>query len=283
MILITGATGRTGGALLSLLQRRGQARRALTRDPEKAARALPPGTEIVRGDLTDPASLRRAARGADSVFLLWPSGDDERAAESVAALASEVGRIVYLSTIGVPADPSSATDPITASHAHLEHLIGDCASEWTFVRSGGMAANTLGWADGIRTESVVREAFGGVPRPLVHERDLAEIAALALTEDGHVGRHHDITGPQVVTGEQQVAAIATAIGRPLRLESLSRDDAVDRLSGSGFPRATVEQMVDAWSRMIDDPEPPTPDFHAVTGHPGTPFAQWARDHRADFA
>jgi uncharacterized protein YbjT (DUF2867 family) len=149
------------------------------------------------------------------------------------------------------------------------------------VRAGGLAASTLAWADDIRSDGVVREPFGGVARALVHERDIAAVAALALTEAGHAGHRYEVTGPEVVTAEQQVEAIADAIGRSLRLESLTREEARGRLLEKMGDEATVDGMLDTWARMVGDgPTPPTGTFERVIGRRGTTYAQWARDHRA---
>lgn len=281
MILVTGATGKIGRRLVDELVETGADFRALVRNPANAG--LPAGVKLVEGDLRDPASVERALGGVDAVFLLWALADVESAPEVVAAIERHALRIVYLSAIGVPDEPDVELDPILDSHRRLERLIESSSLEWTFVRAGGLAGNTLGWADDIRSDGVVREPFGGVARALVHERDIAAVAALALTEDGHAGQRYEVTGPEVVTAEEQVAAIADAIGRPLRLESLTREQARGRLLTMMGDEATVDGMLDAWARMIaDGPTPPTGTFERVAGRRGTTYQQWARDHAADF-
>ncbi len=78
------------------------------------------------------------------------------------------------------------------------------------------AANALIWADQIRAGDVVRWPYGAAVRSLVHERDLASVARIALTEDGHDGARYVRTGPSRLTQAEQVLAIGTAISRQLR-------------------------------------------------------------------
>ncbi len=281
MILVTGATGKTGRQLVDVLHAAGKDVRALARTPQSAA--LPDGVDVVRGDYADPASLEPALDGVDAVFLLWSTGTDETAPAVVDLLARHASRVVYLSAMGIPDDPADATDSILASHRRLELLVERSGVDWTFLRAGGLAGNTLGWAPEIRAEGVVREPFGGVPRALVHERDIAVVAAKALTEDGLVGRRLELSGPEIVSGEQQVQAIADAIGRPLRLEALSRDQAIERMTAFAGDAAIAAGMVDAWAQMVEHPVAPTTTFEDVVGRTATSFGQWARDHAADFS
>lgn len=281
MILVTGATGKIGRRLVDELVETGAGFKALVRNPTDAG--LPAGAELIEGDLRDPGTVEQALGGVDAVFLLWPLADFQPAPEIVAAIERHARRIVYLSAIGVPDDPDVELGPILDLHRRMERLIESSGLEWTFVRAGGLAGNTLGWADDIRSDGVVREPFGGVARALVHERDIAAVAALALTEDGHAGQRYEVSGPEVVTAEQQVDAIADAIGRPLRLEPLTREQARGRLLERMGDEATVDGMLDTWASMIrDGPAPPTGTFERVIGRRGTTYAQWARDHAADF-
>jgi uncharacterized protein YbjT (DUF2867 family) len=270
-----------GRRLVDELVETGADFRALVRSPAKAG--LPAGVELVEGDLRDPASVEQAVGGVDAAFLLWALAEFEPAPEVVAAIERHARRIVYLSAIGVPDDPDIELDPILDSHRRMERLIESSSLEWTLVRAGGLAGNTLGWADDIRSDGVVREPFGGVARALVHERDVAAVAAVALSEDGHAGQRYEVTGPEVVTAQEQVEAIADAIGRPLRLDALTREQARGRLLTMMGDEATVDGMLDAWARMIaDGPTPPTGALERVTGRRGTTYEQWARDHVADF-
>ena len=284
-VLVTGATGRVGRALVDELRTRGVPVRALVRAP--VVGALPAGVDARRGDLGDPGTVREAADGARAAFLLWPTGsvDDDRTAAVVAALA-RTGHVVHLSARGVADGPSDdELGPILASHRRVERLLRGSGARWTSVRGGGFASNTLAWAADVRSSSVVRAPYGGIPRPYVHERDLAAVAALALTGDARSrldGATPEVTGPRTVSGREQVDALAAALGRPLRLEALDWDAARQDLLDTGVDPVTADSMLDTWWAMVAEPERPTDTVPRLLGRPALSYEQWARDHAEDF-
>jgi uncharacterized protein YbjT (DUF2867 family) len=233
MILVTGATGSVGRAVVAELTARGEAVRAMTRDP--GATALPTGVDVVRADLADPASLAPHLGDVSAVFLIWPFTDPAVAAstalEVAKVLAARVPRIVYLSAQAADGQPASFW-------AIVEGAIEASGAEWTFLRPVGFAANTLIWADQIRSGDVVRWPYGDAARSLVHERDLAEVAVRALTGRGHTGARYVLTGPARVTQVEQVRTIGRAIGRDLRWVEQPREEALRALTdGSGTARS----------------------------------------------
>jgi uncharacterized protein YbjT (DUF2867 family) len=278
MILVTGATGRVGGSVLSLLRGKDVAVRALVRDPQRAT--LPEGVEAVRGDLSDPASLGSALDGIDSVFLVWPTiAADHAAPTIITEIAKRSRRIVYLSANGVSEE---TTEGILGSHARLERLIEGSGLEWTFLRPSGFAANTLGWAEQIRSEGVVRWVHGAARRALIHERDIAAVGVLALTEDGHAGAKYVLTGPQAITQVEQAHAIGRAIGRSVRFEELAPAVARQGMLAS-LPPQVVDSILAAHADMVVHPEPVTTTVERLTGMPAHGFAEWAADHAAEFS
>lgn len=285
-ILVTGATGRIGGQVVTQLAGSGVAVRALTRDPgsDRALAGTGDEVEVVAGDLAEPDSVEPALKGVDAVFLVFPSVAADAAAP---ALVDAFGarRIVYLSAYGVPDDPHTGpTDPdgsIVGSHAYVERLIAGSGAPWTFLRSSGFASNTLAWADQIRAGDVVCWFHGAATRALIHERDLAAVAVRALLDDGHHGAAYHLTGPEQLTQVQQVHAIGEAIGRPLRFVELAPSAAREELLG-GLPRGMVDGIIEGHRAMVDTPEPVTGAVAELIGRPALPFAQWARDHAVDF-
>jgi uncharacterized protein YbjT (DUF2867 family) len=268
MILVTGATGKVGRHVVTGLVERDAAVRALVRDPDAAG--LPDDVEVVSGDISDPRGVAEHLDGVAAVFLLWPFFGDDGAAEVVETLASEAGRIVYLSAEAAGGRPDSFW-------AAIEDAVARSATEWTFLRPTGFAANTLMWADQIRESGVVRWPYGRAARSLIHERDIAEVAVRTLAEEGHVGARYVLTGPEAITQAEQVRAIGEAIGREVRWEELSREDAEKQLKGS-----VPETALDTWASFVDSPEVVTSTVENVTGAPARPFAEWARDHADDF-
>nr|BEK68932.1 NAD(P)H-binding protein [Kitasatospora purpeofusca] len=277
-ILVTGATGRVGGSAVAQLHAAGVPVRALVRGEAD----FPEGVRAVRGDLGDPASLGAALEGVDAVFLVWPFLGAEGAAEVIDAIGKHARRVVYLSSAGVGDGKDAPGDPITAFHTELERLIEHSGLEWTALRPTGFASNTLGWAEELRATGAVRAPLAQLARPLIHEADIAAVAVRALTTDTLLGARPLLTGPELVTQEQQVALIGEAVGRPLRFEEITPAEAAERMRAAGWPAELVAAVLPAQTAMLDRPEPVNDAVERITGIPARAFREWAVDHAADF-
>jgi uncharacterized protein YbjT (DUF2867 family) len=278
-ILVTGATGSVGGSLVRQLVAAGHAVRALTRHPDSAAaRSFPPDVEVVRGDFDDPPSLRPAFRGVDRMHLVAMGGTLDRGEEILAlAHAAGVRRLTHLGHDDFSRDDD---DPLEADHRTLRRAIERSGLEWTHLFPGEFMTNTWEWAGSIRTESVVRAPFPRWNSSMVHEADVAAVAAVALTEDGHAGRTYMPTGPAPIRRVDAVRAIAAAIGRDITFVELTPDEARER-----YLPLYGEQVTEWFLEMGRNPETNAtvlPDVADVTGRPGRTFAQWAIEHANDF-
>lgn len=276
-ILVTGATGTVGRQVVSQLLDTGGDVRALVRDPDSAD--LPGGVELLRGDLSDPATLTAALHGVGAVFLVWPFTSPEAAtdiAPAVVEVIAEQGRrIVYLSAEAVGSEPESFW-------AQLERLVEHSAAEWTILRPTGFAKNTLMWAEQIRTDGVVRWPYAKAARSLIHEADIAAVAVRALTEHGHSGKTYVLTGPQALTQTEQVHAIGEAIDRPLRFAEIPREQARPGLVAAFGDEAFADSALDAWAAFVTEPERVTPTVQETTGNRARTLRDWASDHADDF-
>ena len=279
-ILVTGATGNVGGQVVSQLLDTGAPVRALVRDPDYGG--LPDGVEVVRGDLSAPDTLDAPLEGVETVFLVWPFLTVEAAPAVLDAVKRHARRIVYLSSMGVRDDLERQADPINQFHADMERLIEQSGLEWTFLRPSGFATNTLGWAEQIRADGAVRAPYGAMARSLIHERDIASVAVRALTDDGHAGATHVLSGPEVLTQVEQVPAIGEAIGQPLRFEELSRETARQGMIAAWGDPSTVDGMLGAGAAFVMQPERVTSTVEEVTEAPAHTFRQWVTDHADDF-
>lgn len=278
MILVTGATGKVGGAVVTQLHAAGVPVRALVRGESD----LPEGVEAVHGDLGDPTSLGTALDGVDSVFLVWPFLSAVGASDVIDAIGKHARRVVYLSSAGVGGEKEKPGEAITMFHTELERLIEASGLEWTALRPTGFASNTLGWAEEVRTTGAVRAPLGRLARPLIHEADIAAVAVQALTTNSLLGARPLLTGPALVTQKQQVALIGEAIRRPVRFEEIGLDEAAEQMKAAGYPAELVEAVLPAQAEMIDDPEPVNDEVERITGTPARSFRAWAVDHAADF-
>jgi uncharacterized protein YbjT (DUF2867 family) len=279
VILVTGATGNVGRHVVSQLLHMGAVVRALARDPASAS--LPSGVDVVRGDLSAPDTLDARLTGVDAVFLLWPGLTADLAPAVLDVVRKHVRRIVFLSSLGIRDDLEQQPDPINALHADIEHVIEQSGLEWTFLRPGGFATNTLWWTPQIRAGGVVRWVYGACARASIHERDIASVAVRVLTSDGHGGAKYLLTGPQALTQVEQVHIIGGVIGRPLRFEEISPEAMRSQLL-TWLPPAVVDGALTYWARLVREPELVSPTVEEITGAPARSFREWVIDHAGDF-
>ncbi|WP_237047863.1 SDR family oxidoreductase [Lentzea guizhouensis] len=269
-ILVTGASGKVGRHVVAGLLQAGVRVRALVRDPATAR--LPGGVEVVAGDLHVPATVDAAARGTDAAFLLWPGFSADGAAQTVEALARHVRHLVHLSAARLQRDDG----PMPGVWADVEDLVAVSGTSWTFLRAGGFAANTLEWAEQIRHGDVVELPFPDAARSLVHERDIADVAVRALLDPALADSAFPVTGPQVLTQREQVAAIGSAIGRELTVREQSPEAARRAYAAvlGGLRRRRAGPLGDAGrapgardGRRATRPRPTGPDVRGVGGGP----------------
>lgn len=275
-ILVTGARGVVGGAVLSGLLAAEETVRASSRNPEPGE--LPDGVEVVRADLTEPTSLPDALAGVRKVFLYaHPQAAGEFA---MAAHKAGVEHVVLLSSSSV-LFPGADSNPIALRHIAVERALEEAGLDWTFVRPGYFATNSLRWRS-IRTERVLRTAFPEATTSPVHERDIAAIAVRALLDDAHRGCAYPVLGAGPLTTREQVAAIAEALGEPVRLDEVDVDTYRRDLL-TQLPEFMVERLVQTRGQVPQLPaELGTDAVPEVLGRPALTFAEWARDHAADF-
>lgn len=277
-ILVIGATGRIGRQVVSELLSTDAQVRALSRNPAEAG--LPTEVEVVRGDLTAPASLDDALEGVDAVFLLW-TAPAEAVPAAVDRIAKQARRVVFLSSPHQTPHPFfQQPNRMAVMHADIERSIEASGLEWTFLRPGMFAANTLlWWAPQIRAGNVVRWPYGDAPTAPVHERDIAAVAVRALSETGHNGKDYVLTGPESLTQREQVVTIGEVIGRPLRFDEMTPDEARNEFKA---PPPVVNMLLNAWAAALGQPAFVTSRIEEITGRPARTFRGWVTDHAGEF-
>ncbi|MFE1547745.1 NAD(P)H-binding protein [Streptomyces sp. NPDC058718] len=276
MILVTGATGNIGSALLKELHAYGAGPlRGLTRD---AARAVfPEGVEVVEGDFAEPASLKPALEGVRSLFLvsrLGPDADVLRAARQAG-----VEHVVLVSSITVQSHPHLGP---AAENLAVEQLLKESGMVWTILRPTQFASNALMWAASIRERESVRAPYADTALPTIHPADIASVARVALTEPGHQGRTYALTGPEPVSARQQTEAIAEALGRDVPFAEISRREA-HALMTAVFGEEAADAVLDVTGGDVNDELLTVRDtVSQITGTPARPFRQWASENAAAF-
>ncbi|MDP9849574.1 NAD(P)H-binding protein [Streptosporangium lutulentum] len=269
-ILVTGATGTVGRHVVGELVQAGRRVRALTRNPVRAD--LPAGVEVVAGDLTVTDSLVPALDGVTAVHLITFGGDDYgslRNGQEIVELAVKAG-VRKVTVLG-------GWDEGT-----LEPAVRTCDLDWTFLQMTEFMANALQWAEAVRTEGTVREPFADATTAMVHEADIAAVAARALVEEGHAGKTYGLTGPERLSTRDKVRLIGEAIGREIRFVELTEEQAREKMAAEGQPEEMIEFLVNVFGNVPEEPNIVNSTVETVTGRPARTFAQWAAEHAGAF-
>jgi uncharacterized protein YbjT (DUF2867 family) len=282
LVLVTGATGRLGGAVLGELVDAGVPVRALVRSEESAG-AFPAGVEVVTGDLSEPESLDAALSGVDSVFLVW-AAPPATAPAVVDRLAAHVQRVVFLSAPHRTPHPFfRQPNPLATLYADIEGRIGAAGLGSTVVRPGMLASNALlWWAPTIRDGGTVRWPYAAAETAPVDDRDVAAVAARTLYEDGHDGGDYVLTGPESLSQEAQVRTIGRVLGREVPFQELTPEE-FRRETAATWPAPVVDMLMSAWDATLGVPAYVTSTVADVLGRPARTFGEWAADHAAAFA
>jgi uncharacterized protein YbjT (DUF2867 family) len=277
LTVVFGARGNVGRHVAAGLQAAGQQVRVTSRNPATAG--FEAGMQVAAADLEDPGTLPAALAGAGGVFLYArPAGVQGFVR---AARAAGIRHVVVLSSAAV-VSAGAGHNPIAREHGAVELAIEQSGMEWTFIRPGMFAGNTRWWwAEPVRVAGTVRIPYPQAQTAPVHEKDIAALAVTALAEPGHGHQAYSVYGPQSLTLQRQVGQISDAIGRAIRVEVISRAQALAELGLTMSP-AGADTILRAWEAGNGVPARTSVIVEKITGRPARTFAQWAADHAGDF-
>ena len=280
MILVTGPTGKVGQALTQALQAKGAAFKALARSDASAKTLEAQGVAIVRGDLSN---LGPALKGVDTLFLLSSSPDPypQEAPAVAAAKAAGLKRIVKLSALGASADSANG---FFRGHARVERLLEDSGLEWTSLRPSFFMQNWIVYnAHAVKAGQPVYGNTGDGRMGVIDTRDIAAVAAAALTEDGHQGRVYELTGPEPLSNAQAAAKLSKVLGREVAFVPVPDQGAYQAMLGMGMPAdyawslTTLNQAVRRGAADVA-----TQTVELVTGQPPRSLDAFFQEHADAF-
>jgi uncharacterized protein YbjT (DUF2867 family) len=276
-ILVTGARGNVAAHVIPELRKRGFAVRAMSRTIDPSA--LPDGVDAIRGDVYETDAVDAALKGVENLFLVVPPQGMLTITRNVVRGAREarVRHIVMMTSLSIE----------DADHLEMGRELSACEEQiiasgiaWTFLRPGDFTTNCYRWLPEIHATGRVLSGYGNYPTAPIDPADIAAVAVEALTQSGHEGAIHSLTGPEQITPEEQTQVIAALIGRPLRFEIATVEEAVAILQRLGVAEDRARDTV-AGLRRPDLPwSVPRPTVEHVVGRrPGT-FQRWAQDNVA---
>ena len=262
--LIIGGTGKTGRRVAERLERRGIPTRIGSRSAD------PPF------DWEDRDTWAGALEGARAAYIsYYPDIAIPGAVEAVSALAAtalehDVRRLVLLSGRG------------EEEAQRAERAVRESGADWTIVRCSWFSQN---FSEGFFAEAVaageVVLPVTSVPEPFVDVEDIADVAATALSEDGHVGKVYELTGPRLLTFEDAVGAIGAALGREIRYVPVSIEEYAAAAREQGLPDEVIEFLEYLFGEVLDGRNASLTDgVQRAVGREPRDFSEYAREAAA---
>lgn len=274
MILVTGATGNVGNALVHALAAGDEAVRALARNPDRAR--FPSTVDVVSADLETPESVIPALVGIRKVFLLGGFVTTDLVRRVRESAVDHIALLTSRCVVG--GNPDNA---ITRMWLDAEAAVRDSGVAWTILRPSGFHSNALRWRPQLQAGDVLRAPWPAVRIASIDPADIAAVAATVLTRPGYEGTAPALSGPQPLTPSEQVGTLARVLGRPLRYEPMTDEEARSQMEAD-----TPASIIDAFFRFFSggefDDAAVVDSVQEITGqHPRT-FEQWAHDHAHAF-
>lgn len=283
VILVTGASGGIGSALLTELTAAGHEPVALHRDPDATAAASANGRRAVTADLADPSSLPAALDGADALFLVCGMGPLQTQYEINAVDAARAAGVARIVKLSVWRADEELTD-IARLHRPVEVAIAASGLSWTFLRPNFYMQNfSRRLGDSIREHGMFAQPAIDGAISFVDTGDVARVAAHVLTTPGHDGATYALTGPEALTYADAAKVLADELGRPVRYVAQPHDTARAAMLAAGVPVFHADAQISV-ARAYRDGGAGTvtstvPD---LTGRPATTFVDFVRANRSLF-
>ena len=284
MILITGATGRTGSHAARELAARGLHVRALVRNPAKAATLAASGVELVTGDAGDADSLRAAMQGVRKVAVIFPNGEQQLALEKRVVDAAVTAGVEHVLKISSMESLPTARNPTHRVHWESEEYIRASGVAWTMVRPSFYMQNFLSNAATIKAEGKFYYPFGDKgAAALTDSRDAGFFAAHCLATTGHENKSYDVTSPDKLSFHEIAAVFSRELGR--QIDYVPQDPAAYKAYLGKFlaSRWHLDAVCDIFAEVAAGyVVEPTNVFKQITGRDPVTLAQFVRDYRAVF-
>lgn len=262
--LVVGSSGKIGRRVADKLRAKGVAVRAGSRTGERPF------------DWDNPNTWSQALEGVDSAYvsyypdLAFPGGAEAVGALCEMAKESGVRRLVLLSGRG---EEGALKGELAVRNSGLE---------WTIVRSSFFNQNfSESFLVEALIEGVVAFPAGDVKEPFIDADDIAEVATLALTEDGHVGQIYEVTGPRLMTFAEAVQEIAEATGREIQFIPVTSDQYRAAMIEHGVPVDFAANLCDLFATVLDGRNASLSDGVArALGRPPRDFRDFAHSAAA---
>lgn len=284
MILVTGATGRTGRRVARRLSKWGYSFTAMVRDQEKAAEIKSKSIDLVEGDFGKPDSLKSALEGVEHAFMLSPDyGNQFEFEKNFIDAAKEAGvkYLVKYSVIGASPDSPSR---LLRWHGEAEEYLRGSGLRHTIVRPSVFMQNfSTHFAPSIKENKEIRLPFGEAGCAWVDVRDTARLIAKLLTENGNSDGVLTVTGPETLTGNDVAAIFTDKLGKKIQYVDVKPKEFRKDLVSYGMPEQVAEAVSELY-KLIGEGlcDFVTDTFYEVTEKQSRTFEEFVDDNLSVF-
>jgi uncharacterized protein YbjT (DUF2867 family) len=243
MILITGASGTVGKAVLQEVAKSGAKHRAMYRSAAEAAKA-PPGTETVIADFAKRETLAPALQNVESIYLVCsPIPELVQLEGNVidACLDAGVKHVVLNSAMG--AGDWNKSFPVW--HRKVEDKLKSTKLSYTILRPNSFHQNVVAfYAPSVRAQGVFYSSMQNAQNSFIDVRDIAAVAAKALAGGGHAGKIHELNGPEALNYTTLAAKIARVAGREVKYVDIPMEAQRKAMLEQGMPDWLVTALLE---------------------------------------
>ena len=279
MILITGATGKTGSATAKSLGEKGETFRALIRNEEKKEGLESLGGEVVLGSIENTEVVNQSLQGVKTVLVLLPNSESQLALEKQlvdSAKQAGVERIVKMSSIEATPD---ATSPIPKLHLESEEYIKQSGLAWTMIKPNFYMQNLLASAGTIKEQGKIFLPMGDGKTGMIDTTDVGKVLAKVLSEDGHESMNHEITGPEILSFYEVAEIFSQVLGKQVDYVDVPMDAYKETLGQFLTNQWHLDAVIDLFKGIAEGGiEDKTDTFNELMGETPKSLSQFLAEN-----
>ena len=279
MILITGATGKTGSATAKSLGEKGETFRALIRNEEKKEGLESLGGEVVIGSIENTEGVNQSMQGVKTVLVLLPNSESQLALEKQlvdSAKQAGVERIVKMSSIEATPD---ATSPIPKLHLESEEYIKQSGLAWTMIKPNFYMQNLLASAGTIKEQGKIFLPMGDGKTGMIDTTDVGKVLAKVLSEDGHESMNHEITGPEILSFYEVAEIFSQVLGKQVDYVDVPMDAYKETLGQFLTNQWHLDAVIDLFKGIAEGGiEDKTDTFNELMGETPKSLSQFLAEN-----
>ncbi len=283
MLLLTGVTGKTGGASAQALLKTGVPLRAIVRNAEKAESLKAAGIELIIGDVTDKAVLEKAMAGVDKVLMTIPNSEKQLDVEKQFIDVAKQQGVKHLVKISSMEAVATAKSPIAKIHYASGQYLQKSGLAWTLMKPNFFMQNFLGSAGTIKEQGKFFLPMGEGKTVMADTRDIGASVAAVMTGRGHEGQQYEITGPEVLSFADAAERFSKVLGREIEYVHVPMEAYRTTLARFLTNEWHLNAVCELFQEIAEGGMLHTTDsVQKLTGTPPISFEQFVRDHKAVF-